>query len=56
MAKNLKALPDSETDLWKKKAEQDKERYLEEMKSYVPAEDPTGGGGGGKKKAKKVRL
>ena len=38
---------------WEKKAEQDKFRYQEEMKDYVPIEDPTGGGG--KKKAKKVR-
>lgn len=28
---------------WEKKAEQDKMRYQEEMKTYVPAEDPTGG-------------
>jgi len=36
---------------WEKKAEQDKIRYQEEMKHYVPAEDPTGGGK--RKKAKK---
>ena len=37
---------------WEKKAQQDKIRYQEEMKHYVPMEDPTGGGGK-KKKAKK---
>ena len=36
---------------WTKKAEQDKIRYQEEMKHYVPMEDPTGGGK--RKKAKK---
>ena len=35
-----------------KQAEKDKMRYQEEMKTYVPAPDPTGGG---KKKRKKVR-
>lgn len=35
---------------WEKKAEQDKIRYQEEMKHYVPMEDPTGGK---KKKQKK---
>lgn len=35
---------------WEKKAEQDKLRYQEEMKHYVPAEDPTGG-----KKSKKAK-
>jgi len=35
---------------WVKKAEQDKVRYQEEMKHYVPMDDPTGGK---RKKAKK---
>ena len=35
---------------WTKAAEADKLRYQEEMKHYVPQEDPTGGG---RKKAKK---
>ena len=38
---------------WEKKAEQDKARYQEEMKHYVPAEDPSGGGGGKKSRSKK---
>lgn len=37
---------------WVKKAEQDKLRYQEEMKSYVPVEDPNGGGGKKKKQKK----
>lgn len=50
MAAKYKQLPEKEMRKWEKKAEQDKIRYQEEMKHYVPAEDPTGGG---KKKAKK---
>jgi len=30
-------------------------RYQEEMKHYVPAEDPTGGGGGGGKRKKQKK-
>ena len=35
---------------WEKLAQEDKDRYQDAMKGYVPAEDPTGGK---KKKAKK---
>ncbi|GAX28452.1 high mobility group protein B3 [Fistulifera solaris] len=51
LAREYKELPEKEMRKWEKKAEQDKFRYQEEMKDYVPLEDPTGGGG--KKKAKK---
>lgn len=53
LARQFKELPDKELRKWEKKAEQDKIRYQEEMKHYIPAEDPSGGGGGKKKKAKK---
>jgi high mobility group protein B2 len=56
LARRFKELPEKETRKWEKKAEQDKIRYQEEMKHYVPAEDPTAETGGrGKKKAKRVR-
>ena len=51
MARQFKELPDKEKIKWTKKADEDKARYQEEMKTYVPAEDPTGGRG--RKKAKK---
>ena len=51
LARKYKELPEKEKRKWEKKAEQDKARYQEEMKHYVPAEDPTGGKRG--KKAKK---
>lgn len=50
MAAQFKALGEDERAVWDKKAEQDKLRYQEEMKHYVPMEDPTGGG---RKKQKK---
>ena len=54
LARQFKEQPEKEAKKWVKKAEQDKVRFQEEMKSYVPAEDPTDGGGGGtRKKAKK---
>jgi hypothetical protein len=53
LARKYKELPEKEMRKWEKKAEQDKMRYQEEMKHYVPAEDPTGGKKG--KKQKKVR-
>jgi high mobility group protein B2 len=54
LAKQFKELPEKEARKWEKKAEQDKVRYQEEMKHYIPIDDPTGGGAGGKrKKAKK---
>jgi len=52
LAATYKALKENEMKKWEKKAAADKLRYQEEMKHYVPAEDPTGGGGK-KKKAKK---
>jgi len=52
LARKYKELPEKEMRKWEKKAEQDKIRYQEEMKHYIPIEDPTGGGGK-KKKAKK---
>ena len=51
MSAQYKALSEKEMQKWVKKAEQDKIRYQEEMKHYVPVEDPTGGGK--RKKAKK---
>ena len=51
MSAQYKALTEKEMAKWVKKAEQDKIRYQEEMKHYVPVEDPTGGGK--RKKAKK---
>lgn len=51
MARQFKELAEKEKIKWTKKADEDKARYAEQMKSYVPAEDPTGGRG--KKKAKK---
>jgi hypothetical protein len=53
LARQFKELPEKESKKWEKKAEGDKARYQEEMKHYIPAEDPTGGGGGKRKKAKK---
>jgi len=50
LARQYKQLNEKETRKWEKKAEQDKLRYQEEMKHYIPMEDPTGGG---RKKAKK---
>jgi hypothetical protein len=52
LAAQFKQLPEKEARKWEKKAEQDKMRYAEEMKHYVPIDDPTGGR---KKKSKKVR-
>ena len=51
MSAQYKALSEKEMKKWIKKAEQDKIRYQEEMKHYVPMDDPTGGGK--RKKAKK---
>ena len=45
MAANYKNLDEKEMKKWEKKAAEDKARYQEEMKTYVPAEDPTGGAG-----------
>ena len=54
MASQFKALPEKEQRKWEKKADADKVRYQDEMKHYIPVDDPTGGGGGKKgKKAKK---
>ena len=43
LAAQFKALPEKEMRKWEKKAEQDKMRYQEEMKHYVPTEDPNAG-------------
>lgn len=51
LAAQFRDLPEKEARKWEKKAEQDKARYQEEMKHYIPAEDMTGGGR--RKKAKK---
>jgi len=51
LSAQYKALSEKEMKKWIKKAEQDKIRYQEEMKHYVPMDDPTGGGK--RKKAKK---
>lgn len=53
LATQFKNLPEKELRKWEKKADQDKMRYQEEMKHYIPAEDPIGGGGRKGKKAKK---
>jgi hypothetical protein len=52
LSAQYKALTDNQMKKWTKKAELDKLRYQEEMKHYVPMEDPTGGPGK-RKKAKK---
>jgi hypothetical protein len=49
LSTQYKGLSDKEMKKWQKKAEQDKIRYQEEMKHYVPIEEP----GGRRKKAKK---
>lgn len=49
MSAQYKALSEKEMKKWQKKAEQDKIRYQEEMKHYIPMEEP----GGRRKKAKK---
>lgn len=49
MSAQYKALSEKEKKKWLKKAEQDKIRYQEAMKDYVPVEEE----GGRKKKAKK---
>jgi len=43
-------LSDKDMEKWKAKADEDKERYRQEMENYVPMEDPTAGG---RKKQKK---
>ena len=48
LSAQYKALSDKEMKKWTKKAEQDKIRYQEEMKHYVPTEEE-----GGRKKKKK---
>ncbi|KAL3938176.1 MAG: hypothetical protein SGARI_001850 [Bacillariaceae sp.] len=49
LSAQYKALGEKDMAKWVKKAEQDKIRYQEEMKHYVPMEEP----GGRRKKAKK---
>jgi len=49
LSSQYKALSDKELKKWTKKAEADKLRYQEEMKDYVPMEEP----GGKRKKPKK---
>jgi len=49
LSAQYKALPEKETKKWAKKAEQEKSRYQDEMKDYIPIE----GEGGKKKKTKK---
>jgi HMG (high mobility group) box len=51
LARQYKELSPQEMKKWEKKAEQDKVRYQDEIKSYVPA--PEFAEQGGKKKAKK---
>jgi high mobility group protein B2 len=55
LAQQYKELPEKEMKKWEMKAAEEKERYQDEMKGYVPTEDPSGGAGGGRKgkKAKK---
>lgn len=56
LAAQYKEQSEKEISIWEAKAAEDKERYQEEMKHYIPTEDPTGGAAPGKKKkAKKVR-
>jgi hypothetical protein len=49
LSAQYKGLSEKEMKKWVKKAEQDKIRYQEEMKHYVPMDEP----GGKRKKAKK---
>uniref|UniRef100_A0A7S1UZB0 HMG box domain-containing protein n=1 Tax=Grammatophora oceanica TaxID=210454 RepID=A0A7S1UZB0_9STRA len=53
LSRQYKALTPKEMKKWEKKAEQDKLRYQEEMKHYVPPDDEDDGGGKRKKKLKK---
>lgn len=53
LARQFKELPEKEARKWQKRAEEEKGRYQDEMKDYIPMEDPTGGVGGKKKKQKK---
>jgi len=55
LARQFKELNEKDARKWGKKAEEDKIRYQEEMKHYVPMDDPTGGAGK-KKKQKKDPL
>ena len=50
MARQFKDLPDKEVRKWEKKADQDKVRYQNEMKHYVPGNDPNTGKKGKKQK------
>jgi len=50
LSAQYKALTEAQMKKWVKKSEQDKLRYQEEMKTYIPMDDPTGGK---RKKAKK---
>ncbi|KAL7579426.1 hypothetical protein ACA910_014090 [Epithemia clementina (nom. ined.)] len=51
LATEFKSLNEKEKRKWDKKAETEKARYKEEMKGYVPVDDPAGGGS--RKKQKK---
>lgn len=53
MARQFKELPEKEARKWAKKAEGDKIRYQDEMKDYIPTEDPSGGTAGKKGKKQK---
>jgi len=55
LSAQFKALPEKEKKRWEKKAEQDKIRYNEEMKHYVPMDDPDAPAGSGKGKRKKAK-
>lgn len=52
LSKQFKALPEKELKKWQAKAEKDKIRYQEEMKSYVPNPEYEDAGGGGRKSKK----
>ena len=51
LARQYKELSEKEMRKWEKKAAEDKLRYQEQMKHYVPMDDPNAGGK--RKKAKK---
>uniref|UniRef100_A0A7S1Z4C9 HMG box domain-containing protein n=1 Tax=Trieres chinensis TaxID=1514140 RepID=A0A7S1Z4C9_TRICV len=53
LSEEFKGLPAKERSKWDKKAEKDKQRYLEEMKHYVPPSEDSDSDDGPKKKQQK---
>lgn len=53
LAREFRELSDEERAKWNDKAAREKIRYQEQMRDYVPPEDPSGPSGGGRKKQKR---